>query len=121
LPRKLIKSFRHARAGAAHAFRTQRNLWIHFVVGIAVLLVAGFLKITLLEFSILTIVIFLVISLELVNTAIEELVNILSPGHQLQAKLAKDVAAAAVLLGALGAVMVGGIIFIPKILRILGV
>jgi len=121
LPRKFIRSFKYAHAGMTHAVRTQRNLWIHFFVGVLVLIMGGFLGLNGLEFSILTVVIFLVISLELVNTAIEELINILSPGHQLQAKLAKDVAAAAVLLGALGAVVVGGIIFIPKIFRILGV
>ena len=55
-----------------------------------------------------------VIVAEMVNTAIEELVNILSPGHRQEAALAKNVAAAAVLLAAIGAVAVGGIIFIPR-------
>lgn len=118
MPRKFIKSFRHAKAGVEHAIRTQRNLWIHLSIGIVVLLAAVILKVTLIEFSILTLVIGFVIVTEMVNTAIEELVNILSPEHKIEAKLAKDVAAAAVLLAALGSVIIGLLIFLPRFLRL---
>lgn len=117
MPRKFIKSFKFARAGVEHAIRTQRNLWIHLGIGAVVVTAAYLLKISLIEFALLAVVISLVIVTELINTAIEELVNILSPGHQLEAKLAKDVAAAAVLLAAVGSIIVGGVIFIPKLLR----
>ena len=116
MPKKFIKSFKYARAGAEHAIKTQRNLWIHFFIGLAVLAFALWLKVGLLEFAILVVTIFGVIVAEMVNTAIEELVNILSPGHRQEAALAKNVAAAAVLLAAAGAVVVGGLIFIPRLI-----
>ncbi|MGB9613226.1 MAG: diacylglycerol kinase family protein [Candidatus Margulisiibacteriota bacterium] len=116
MPKKFIKSFKYARAGIEHAMRTQRNLWIHLGIGGIVLGVAFFLRVGLLEFSILTLTISFVLVTEMVNTAIEELVNILSPEHKVAAKLAKDVAAAAVLLAALGSVLVGALIFLPKFL-----
>ncbi|KPJ66418.1 hypothetical protein AMJ44_08365 [candidate division WOR-1 bacterium DG_54_3] len=116
MPRKFIKSFKYARAGAKHALKTQRNLWIHFFVGLAVIAIAVWLKANLLELAILVVAIFGVIVTEMVNTSIEELVNILSPEHREEAALAKNVAAAAVLLAAAGAVVVGGLIFIPRLI-----
>jgi len=62
------------------------------------------------------IAIFTVIGTEMMNTAVEELVNILSPEHRVEAGLAKNVAAAAVLLAVAGAMVVGSIIFIPKVI-----
>lgn len=116
MPRKLIKSFKYAKSGVNHAVRTQRNLWIHFFVGAVVLAVANLLAVSLLELAVLLGAIFAVIVVEMVNTSIEELVNILSPEHRKEAALAKDVAAASVLLSALGAVVVGILILGPKIL-----
>jgi diacylglycerol kinase (ATP) len=114
MPKKLIKSFKYAGAGAEHAIRTQRNLWIHFFIGLAVLAFAIWLRVSLTELAILVVIISGVIVTEMVNTAIEELVNILSPEHRQEAALVKNVAAAAVLLAAGGAVVVGAIIFIPR-------
>jgi len=114
VPKKFIKSFKYARAGAQHALRTQRNLWIHFFIGLAVIGVAVWSRVSRIELAVLIVAIFGVIVAEMVNTAIEELVNILSPGHREEAALAKNVAAAAVLLAAVGAVAVGCIIFIPR-------
>jgi diacylglycerol kinase (ATP) len=116
VPRKFIKSFKFAKAGAEHALKTQRNLWIHFCVGLAVLGFAVWIKVTLLELGILVLAIFGVIVAEMINTSIEELVNILSPGHRVEAALAKNVAAAAVLLAAAGAIVVGAIVFLPRII-----
>ena len=116
MPRKFIKSFKYARAGAKHALTTQRNLWVHFFIGLAVIAFAVWLRVSLLELAILVATIFGVIVTEMVNTSIEELVNILSPKQREEAALAKNVAAAAVLLAAAGAVVVGGLIFIPHFL-----
>ncbi len=116
MPRKFIKSFKCARAGARHAIKTQRNLWIHLFIGLAVIGIAVWVKATLIEISILVVAIFGVIVTEMVNTSIEEVVNILSPEHRKEAALAKNVAAAAVLLAAAGAVIVGGLIFIPRLM-----
>ena len=115
MPWKLIKSFKYAKVGAKHALRTQRNLWIHFIIGVAVLSFAVGFKVSLVELAILVLAIFAVIVCEMLNTAIEELVNILSPQHRPAAALAKDVAAAAVLLASLCAVVIGGLILLPRI------
>lgn len=64
--------------------------------------------------------ILLVISAEMVNTALEEMVNLITNNHQKEAKIAKDVAAGMVLLTAFGSVIVGVLIFTPYILRFLG-
>lgn len=116
MPKKFIKSFKYARAGAKHALKTQRNLWVHFFMGLAVLGFAVWLKVSLVELAILVVTIFGVIVTEMINTSFEELVNILSPGHREEAALAKNVAAAAVLLAAAGAIVVGCLIFIPRLI-----
>ena len=115
MPKKFIKSFKYARAGAEHALRTQRNLWIHFFIGLAVLALAVWLKVSLVELAILVVTIFGVIATEMLNTSVEELVNILSPEHRVAAALAKNVAAAAVLLASVGAIVVGLLIFLPRL------
>jgi diacylglycerol kinase (ATP) len=116
MPRKFIKSFKYAHAGASHAIRTQRNLWIHFAAGILVLCLALFLKVPRTELSILILAIFGVIVAEMVNTALEAMVDILSPEFRAEAALAKNVAAAAVLLAAMGALIIGGLIFMPRLM-----
>lgn len=116
MPRKFIKSFKYAHAGASHAIRTQRNLWIHLAAGVLVLCLALYLKVSRTELSILILAIFGVIVTEMVNTSLEALVDILSPEFRAEAALAKNVAAAAVLLAALGALLIGGLIFIPRLM-----
>jgi diacylglycerol kinase (ATP) len=115
MAKKFISSFKYARAGAEHAWRTQRNLWVHFLIGLIVLLTAIYLSVSLVEMSILVLVIFNVIAVEMLNTAVEEMVNILSPGYRKEAALAKNVAAAAVLVVSVGSILIGCFIFIPRI------
>lgn len=116
MPKKFIKSFKYAHAGARHALSTQRNLWIHFCMALLALAIAAFMRVSLVELAVLVLAIFGVIVAEMVNTAIEEMVNLLSPRESATAALAKNVAAAAVLLAAGGAVLVGCLIFIPRFL-----
>ncbi|MEA3493386.1 MAG: diacylglycerol kinase family protein [Candidatus Margulisiibacteriota bacterium] len=111
MPKKFIKAFRFARAGAEHAWKTQRNLWIHFCVGLLVLAFGVYINVSLYELSILILAIFGVIVAEMFNTSVEEMVNILSPERRKEAELAKNVAAGAVLLSASGAVLIGLMIF----------
>jgi len=117
MPRKFISSYKHAQAGIHHAVRTQRNLWIHLFCGTLVLLVAYWFKLSLMEYAILVLTICGVLVTEVLNTSIEELVNILSPEHRVEAGLAKNLGAAAVLVAALGSVIIGGLIFIPRIIK----
>ena len=110
---KLFKSFYYAFQGIRTAL-LQQNMKVHVVCAIAVI-IAGFVTgLSPIEWSILVIVISLVISLEMINTAIEAIVDLASPTIHPLAKIAKDVAAGSVLVFAIVSVIIGGLIFIPK-------
>ncbi len=117
--KKLINSFKYAIEGIISSFRTEQNMKIHVFIMIVVIILGIILKLSALEWIILTIVIALVISAELFNTTIETVVDMITKEKNEKAKLAKDVAAGAVLVLAIGSVVVGLIIFIPKILGII--
>ena len=113
--KKLINSFKYAFSGIASAFKTERNMKIH-VLAVVLVTLAGFLfKISKMEWIICIILFGMVISLELVNTAIETTVDIAMPERNEKAKLAKDISAGAVLVCAFVSVIVGLMIFVPKI------
>lgn len=116
--KKLINSFKYALQGFASSFRTERNMKIHVVATILVIILGIYLKLNLIEWSIITIAIVTVISAELFNTAIETIVDMVSPQKNEKAKLAKDISAGAVLILAIGSAIVGFIIFLPKIIAI---
>jgi diacylglycerol kinase len=116
--KKRIHSFKYAFAGLADLFRSQPNARIHLVFTILVLLLGGYFKISTTEWSLLLICISLVLSMEALNTAIEHLTDLVSPDYHPLAGKAKDVAAAAVLLAAFGAIIVGLIVFLPKVLSL---
>jgi len=117
MPKKFIRSFKYARAGAEHALRTQRNIWIHAFIGLLVLVVAVWLKVSLPEVAILVLTISFVIAAEMFNTAVEEVVNLAKSETHPLAALAKNVAAGAVLTAAAGAAVIGLLIFVPRILK----
>lgn len=113
-----IKSFNYALQGIKTAYRNEPNLRIHTFFAALALTVALILKLSALEWIILAFTIFYVITLELFNTVLESLVNLVSPEIKPYAKIAKDVAAACVLLGAILSVIVGLILFLPKIIAL---
>lgn len=113
--KKLLNSFKYAIEGFISSFKTERNMKIHILAMILVILLGAYLKLTLIEWCIVVLAIALVIGAELFNTAIETIVDMVSPEKNPKAKLAKDISAAAVLALAIGAVIVGTIIFLPKI------
>lgn len=115
--KQLILSFRFAFAGIFHALRFNQNLRIHCVIAILVVIASIFFKVNPFEMGILGVMILLVISLEMINTAIEEMVNLIANDHRKEAKIAKDVSAGMVLVAAIGSVVVGILIFTPYILR----
>jgi len=117
--KKLINSFKYAGQGIFSSFKTERNMKIHVIIMLMVILMGILLKITKLEWIICIILIGVVISAELFNTAIETIVDMVMPYKNEKAKLAKDVSAGAVLVVAIGAAIVGGMIFFPKIIEIL--
>lgn len=115
--KSLVKSFGYALEGLLHAIKHNRNLRIDFAVAVIVVLASIFFHITPLEKSILGVMILLVISSEMINTAIEEMVDLITYEHRKEAKIAKDVAAGMVLIAAIGSVIVGILIFAPYILN----
>lgn len=103
----LRDAFRCAFSGLGYAFRTQRNFPIHFSIAAGVIALAAWLRVPPTHWALLLLTIGLVLALELVNSALESLVDLVSPEIHPLAKAAKDVSAGAVLLAALVSVGVG--------------
>lgn len=114
--KKFINSFKYPFSGLRYAYKNEQNLAVD--IGIAVLvIVLGFLfKISIDEWAILAITVGLVISFELINTAIEATVDLVTEEYHPLAKVAKDTSAAAVLILAIVSIVEGLIIFLPKII-----
>lgn len=115
----LLASFRYAFAGIGYAIRTQRNFRIHVLISACVVAVGVWLRISWEQWAILAVMMALVLHAELVNTALEAIVDKASPEIHPLAKIAKDCAAAAVLVTALLAVLVGLLILGPPLLAII--
>ena len=114
----LISSFGYAIDGIKKAFKSERNLKVHALAMILVVILGFVLKLAVWEWITCIILFALVIGAELFNTSIEEVVNLLSPEIRVHAKYAKDIAAGAVLVFALASAIVGVIIFLPKIISL---
>ena len=113
--RSRLRSFGYAFAGWRYVLRTQRNTWIHAVLSLAVVLVSWWLGLSALEWAIILITISMVWMAELLNTALEAVVDLASPQQHPLAKVGKDVGAAAVLLSALAAVLTGVLVLGPPL------
>ncbi len=111
-----VRSFRYAFEGIGYVFRTQKNAQIHLVVIVLVLVLAVWLAIPLSETAIILLSIGIVLGAEFFNTALESIVNLISPGQHPLAKITKDVSAGAVLLLAIIAVVIGILILGPPLL-----
>ena len=116
--KKLLESFNYAIDGIIESVRTQRNMKIHLVATLCVLLACFFFDISKNEFLILAITITLVITAELINTAIEACIDMSTNFYHPLAKTAKNVAAGGVLVTAINALIVGYIIFGDKLSNI---
>jgi len=112
--KRLVDSFNYAISGLVHAVRTQRNMKIHLLMAFLVLIAAFFLEISKLDLILLLFSIVLVIAMELVNTAIEIVIDMVSREYRLSAKIAKNIAAAAVLIASINALAVGYLVFREK-------
>lgn len=108
-------SLRMALHGAAHTLRTQPNAWIE-LAALAVVFLAGiYFRVSALEWGILGLTIFVILALEGVNTAVEAIVDLVSPTYHPMAGLAKDAAAGALVFGVLGSLFVAAAIFGPRL------
>ncbi|HEX6481388.1 MAG TPA: diacylglycerol kinase family protein [Ktedonobacteraceae bacterium] len=112
---KFIASFGFASAGLWYALRTQRNVRVHVTVAILAILLGVILRISAVEFAMIFVAITGVFIAEMFNTAFEICVDLASPEYHPLAKIAKDVAAGAVLLSAMLAVMIGLFVFGPHL------
>lgn len=113
----LFVSFRYAWAGVSYTFQTQRNFRIHVVVGTLAILLSLYLQLTRVEIAIIGLTIGAVMTMELLNTALESVVDLTvrQTYHEL-AKIAKDCAAGAVLISAIASVIVAGSLLLPPLL-----
>ena len=111
--RKFIKSFGYAIQGIVTAMREQ-NFRFHLLSAVIVMIAGLFTGLSIIEWIIIVLVITLVIGAEMFNTAIERVVDLVSPDYHPLAKQAKDIAAAAVLVFAACSVIIGMLIFLPK-------
>ncbi|MBI2758757.1 MAG: diacylglycerol kinase family protein [Chloroflexi bacterium] len=110
-----LRSFVHAFHGWAYVLRTQHNAWIHAVITIIVVALGLWLRLSARDWVMLIMAILLVWMAEFLNTAIEAVVDLASPAKHPLAKVGKDVGAAAVLIAALGAVLIGLLILGPSL------
>lgn len=116
--KKLVDTFNNAINGIINTVRTERNMKIHLVAAILVLIACFFFDISRVEFLILVVTITMVMSAEVVNTAIEAVVDMSTNYYHPLAKIAKNAAAGAVLITAINAVIVGYVIFWDKLTHI---
>ncbi len=110
-----IASFGHAFRGWWYVLRTQQNAWVHAVVATLVFIVGFWLGLPPRDWAVLILTIAMVFTAEFVNTAIEAVVDLASPGKHPLAKVGKDVGAAAVLIAALAAIIIGLLILGPPL------
>ena len=114
-PPTVLDSFNYAFEGIIHVLRTQRNLRIHFAVAFVVLVAALIVNVTKLELIALLISITFVLIAEMLNTGIEAAIDIATTSFDPMAKIAKDIAAGAVLIATVNAVIVGYLVFAGKV------
>lgn len=116
---RTLKSLGYALKGLHHVLGGELNFRIQTTVAVLVVITGFLTGLTAAEWSIIVLAIFLVLALETVNSAIEKLVDLVSPGRLEKAGLVKDISAGAVLLAATGSVIAGLVIFLPKIFKLI--
>lgn len=117
--KRFKNSFGYALSGIRAYLKDEQNIKVHFLAGVLVIGAGFFFKISKLEFAILILTISSVIVAELINTAIECVVDLVTEDRHPLAKAAKDIAAGAVLVCALGSVLIGLIIFSGPIMNLI--
>jgi diacylglycerol kinase len=111
-----LKSFSNALRGIGTVWREERNFRIQIFAGVSVILLSFILSLSIIEKSILVLLVIIILSLEMLNSILERFIDVLKPRVHSYVKDVKDIAAGAVLVSSLGALTVGIIIFYPHIL-----
>jgi diacylglycerol kinase len=117
---KFTKSVGHALDGIEYAINNERNIKIEILIGIITSVLGFILQISLIEWITIILVISMILTLELINTAIERCVDLVTKEYHDLAKAAKDVAAGAVFIMSMFSIIIGIIIFLPKMINMLG-
>lgn len=115
----IFESFGHALSGFGFAVVNNRNMMIHLVIAVIVIILCFAFRVQKDEFVDLIVMIILVISAEMINTSIEEMTNLITNEHRMEAKIAKDVSAGMVLVVSFGAAAVGLYILLPYFLKLI--
>src|SRR5436853_1281658 len=110
----IFESFNYAIEGVVHVLRTQRNMRIHFAIAVAVLATAGAVGVSKIELIALLLSIAFVLVAEMINSALEGAIDVATTSFDPMAKLAKDIAAGAVLIASVNAVAIGYLVFAGK-------
>jgi len=113
--KKLLKSFTYAFYGINYALNSDQNLIIHLIVAMFVFAAGIILQVAPIEMAILGFTELVVITAEMINTALEKTVDLITREHRIEAKIAKDISSGMVLISAIGAVIIGLVIFIPHL------
>jgi diacylglycerol kinase (ATP) len=111
----ILESFNYAFEGVIHVLRTQRNMRLHFLIAVVVLAVAVVVGVTRFELIALLLAIAFVLISEMINTAIEHTIDVATTSFDPMAKLAKDIAAGAVLIASVNAVAIGYLVFAHRV------
>jgi diacylglycerol kinase (ATP) len=111
----ILESFNYAFEGVIHVLRTQRNMRIHFLIAVGVLAAAVIVGVTRFELIALLLAIAFVLIAEMINTAVEHTIDVATTSFDPMAKLAKDIAAGAVLIASVNAVAIGYLVFAHRV------
>lgn len=116
---RLFQSFKDAARGLAHTFRSEQNFRVQTAAALAALILAFYFPLKIWEVILIILLAVMVLTMELLNTALENLADLLKPRLHHYVFLVKDIMAAAVLVTALGALVIGLIIFLPHFIVLL--
>ncbi|MFH1286946.1 MAG: diacylglycerol kinase [Candidatus Magasanikbacteria bacterium] len=116
-PKNMFKSFHYAWKGTVYVFRHEQNFRLQLAAGFFIFSLGLFLGLSRAETIVLLLLVFLVLILELLNSALEKFVDILKPRLHSQVEIVKDIMAAMVLCASIGAVVIGAILFWPYLFR----
>jgi diacylglycerol kinase len=117
--KQFITSLGHAIEGFRYLYRTQNNVRIHFIITLAIIVLSIALGISIIEWGLIILTMALVWITESFNTVYERLFDLVDPSVNPLIKIGKDVSAAAVLISAIVSIVIGILIFIPRLMKIL--
>ncbi len=118
--KRFVKSFGYALDGLVYAFKYEQNMLVHILSMIVAIVLGIILKLSPYEWLLVFLIIGLVIATELINTSIEAVVDLISPEKNELAKIAKDTAAAAVMVFAIVSILIAIFIYLPKLINLIG-